>query len=277
MNQRVLLPQSTSLQRARGQLDLSVRCDANAQTRLVNLREEGSLRAIFPRTPNQSVEAVILNTAGGIAGGDHFNITAQAFENADLSITTQAAERIYKAMDHTPGRLHTKIDVAANARCNWLPQETILFDGAQLHRRLDVDLSETATFLMVEPLIFGREASGETIRNGLFYDRVRITRDELPIYLDGVHLSGDMAATLQPKAIADGARAMANVVFYQRDAARSLSGLRDLLPVTAGASLLNDTTLVARILAPDSYELRKILLPIMTLLTDNAVPKNWRL
>jgi len=277
MNQRVLLPQSTSLQRARGQLDLTVKGAPDAQTRLVDLREEGSLRVIFPRTPNKSVEAVILNTAGGIAGGDQFTITAAANDNAQLSLITQAAERIYKAIDHTPGQLRTKITVGADARCHWLPQETILFDGAQLHRTLDVDLAETATFLMVEPLVFGREASGETIRNGLFHDRVRITCDGLPIYLDGVQLSGGMAKTLQQTAITNGARAMANIVFYQRDAARSLSDLRALLPAIAGASALNDTTLVARILAPDSYVLRQTLLPIMTLLTDNAVPKNWRL
>lgn len=277
MNQCVPMPKPPALQRARGTLAIRVAKDANSPTRLADLREQGSFRVIFPRAPHDSVEAVILNTAGGIAGGDHYTIDATAGNSTTLALTTQAAERIYKAADQTVGQLHTTLAVENGARLHWLPQETILFDGSRLQRRLDVTLAPDATFLMVEPLVFGREASGETVTSGLFNDRVRITRDDMPIYLDGVSLSGDMSATLSEAAVANGARAMANVVFCHPAAENHLDPIRAALSDTAGASMLNETTLVVRMLAADSFVLRQQLLPIMTRLTDDAVPKNWRL
>jgi urease accessory protein len=265
------------LQRAIGRLFLSVAHTKQRGTNLVDLREEGSFRIIFPKSSNQNVTAVVLNTAGGVASGDAFSVSAVADKNATLTITTQAAERIYGAPDKVAGQVDTKLRVASGARINWLPQETILFDGSRLDRTLDVEVAKDATFLMVEPLIFGREASGEAIKSGLFQDRVRIVCDGRPVYLDSIQMSGNTANTLGNAAVANGARALANVVLYSAHAAQHLDAVRDLLPETAGASMLDDNVLVIRILAADSYVLRKTLFPIMTILTNNAVPKNWRL
>lgn len=265
------------LQRAIGRLFLSVAHTKQRSTYLVDLREEGSFRLIFPKSTHQNVTAVVLNTAGGVASGDTFSVDALADKNAALTITTQAAERIYGAPDKAVGLIHTKLRVASGARINWLPQETILFDGSRLNRKLDVEIAQDATFLMVEPLVFGREASGEIIKSGLFQDKVRIVCDGRPIYLDGIQMSGDIASTLGNAAVAKGARALANIVLYDAHAAQNLDAVRGLLPTTAGASMLADNILVIRILAADSFALRKTLFPIMTLLTNNAVPKNWRL
>jgi urease accessory protein len=265
------------LQRAIGRLFLSVAHTKQRSTYLVDLREEGSFRLIFPKSTHQNVTAVVLNTAGGVASGDTFSVDAFANKNAALTITTQAAERIYGAPDNTVGQVQTKLCVASGARIDWLPQETILFDGSRLNRKLDVEVAQDATFLMVEPLVFGREASGEIIKSGLFQDKVRIVCDGRPIYLDGIQMSGDIASTLGNAAVANGARALANIVLYDAHAAQHLDAVRGLLPTTAGASMLADNILVVRILAADSFALRKTLFPIMTLLTNNAVPKNWRL
>ena len=277
LDQKTIEISYPKLQRAVGRLSLNVAHSEDRGTNLVDLREEGSYRLIFPRPIDRTVTAVILNTAGGVASGDTFSVNAFADKNAALTITTQAAERIYGAPDNAVGQIHTKLRVASGAWINWLPQETILFDGSRLNRELDVEVAEDATFLMVEPLIFGRQASGEIIKSGLFQDRVRIVCDGRPIYLDSIRMSGNIASTLGNAAVANGARALANIVLYDAHAAQHLDAVRGLLPTTAGASMLADNILVIRILAADSFALRKTLFPIMILLANNAVPKNWRL
>ena len=265
------------LQRARGQLNISAQRASGDVTRLRDLRQQGSYRAIFPRPIGGNVEAVIINTAGGVTGGDRFSTNVIAHDAAHVSITTQAAERVYRATASATGTMKTTLCAEQSAQLYWLPQETILFDGARLRRSMDVDLHPTAKFLMVEPLVFGREASGETLHLGALDDRVTITRDGQPIYLDRIKLHGDIAVSLAGTAVANGARAVANIVLVDPSAQTLLDGLRDFLPPNAGASLLSDTVLVVRILAEDSYALRCALFPILTLLTNNAVPKNWRL
>ncbi|MBB4175297.1 urease accessory protein UreD [Sulfitobacter noctilucicola] len=244
---------------------------------LTDLREQGSFRVIFPRAPSGSVEAVILNTAGGIAGGDRYSINATAAAQSCLTLTTQAAERAYGVSDASNGKLDTTITVASGARVNWLPQETILFDGSRLQRKLDVDVAEGAEFVMAEPVVFGREASGETVRAGLFQDSVTIRTGTHMHYIDRVRFEGDMAASLQHRAIGNGAGAMASVVFHSPSAERHLDEIRAMLPDTAGASLLADTILCARILAADGFSLRRDLMPLLQHLTNDTVPKNWRL
>lgn len=250
---------------------------ASGATRCANLRQEGSFRVLFPRVHAGGVEAVMLNTAGGITGGDHFTVKAKADAGALLTMTTQAAERIYRAKGADFGKLETDLTVGPNARFNWMPQETILFDGSALVRRLNVAVTATSTFLMVEPLIFGRQASGETVTSGKLDDRITITRDGVPIYLDGIRMTGDMAAQLKHSAIGDDAAAVANIVYYGQNAESFLDHVRTLLPETAGATLLSDDLLLIRALAADSYMLRKTIVPVLTHLNNDTLPKNWRL
>lgn len=263
-------------QRARGRLVLRVK-DDNGQTRLQDVRQEGSFRLLFPRASDKSIEAVTLNTAGGITGGDRFCISASAEAGTALTLTTQAAERVYRAAGADVGRFETDLTVAKGARLDWLPQETILFDGCALARRLTVDLAPDACFLMCEPVVFGRISSDETLQSGRFTDRVHISRSGVPIYHDAVSLSGDIHAQLKRPAIADGAGAMASIVLCHKDAAQLLEPVRALLPLTAGASLLADHVLTIRLLAPDSFVLRQTLCPLLSLLTSTALPKTWRL
>jgi urease accessory protein len=264
-------------QRARGTLNISAVSAAGDQSRLKDLRQQGSYRAIFPRPIKGTIEAVIINTAGGITGGDKFATKVTAYDHAKVSVTTQAAERIYRAPNATAGSMQTRLEVKPNAQLYWLPQETILFEGSRLRRRLEVDVAQGAKFLMVEPLVFGREASGESLQSCSLDDSVCITCDEKPVYVDRIKLNGDIAATLKRPAVANGARAMASIVLVDPTAKALLDGVRALLPSFGGASLLADNILVIRLLCSDSFALRTALLPILTHLTQNAVPKNWRL
>ncbi|WP_273522268.1 urease accessory protein UreD [Rhodosalinus sediminis] len=263
--------------RARGAARFSVRA-ARGGSALATFRHAGSLRAVFPRVrPGAAVEAVLVNTAGGVTGGDRFSVEAAAEAGAALTLSTQACERAYRAPPGPPGRLSVRLSAEAGARLAWLPQETILYDGAALERRLEIDLAPGARLLMCEPLIFGRAAMGERLTSGRFRDHVTITRDGQPIYRDGVHLSGDIAATLARPGVARGAGAMAALVLVAETAEAALPQVRALLPEAGGASLLAPDVLALRLLAPDGEGLRRALLPILDLLTDDSLPRAWRL
>lgn len=219
----------------------------------------------------------MVNTAGGITGGDRVSLDIDVLPGATLTITTQAAERAYRAQVGEVGHVRTALTVKQSASLNWLPQELILFDRCALRRRLDIQLAATARLLMVEPVVFGRAAMPEVLRDVMFQDRIRITRNGRPLYIDGMKLEGDATAHLARATIADGAGAMASVVMVAPDAARRLGPVRTMLPCTAGASMLADDVLVIRHLAPDSFELRRTLIPVLELLSDHPLPTSWRL
>ncbi len=223
------------------------------------------------------MEVVLVNTAGGITGGDRFDLDLRIGENAMLTLTTQASERAYRAQSGEVGRVTTQVRVQAGGRFDWLPQELILFDGCALQRRLEITLEPGARLLMVEPVVFGRAAMGETLGDVMFRDRIRIIRNGIPLYLDGLDLVGDAVAHLARPAIANGAGAMACVVMVDADAASHLAAVRAFLPKTAGASLLGCDVLVIRHLAQDSFELRRNLIPVLEHLSHTTLPKSWRL
>ncbi|MGR3465623.1 urease accessory protein UreD [Limimaricola sp.] len=261
--------------RARGALRLDAHLAAG-DSRVATLRQEGSLRALFARRPGR-VEAILLNTAGGATGGDSFDIRAEARPGAHLRLTTQACERGYRSTGPAPARLRNRLVVRRGARLDWLPQETILYEGCDLDRRLTLDLFVDAAALLVEPVIFGRAAMGERLRAARFRDRIEIRRDGAPVYLDALRLSGDVTAHLARPAVANGAGAMASVILAAPGAEAHLAPLRALLPATAGASLLAPDLLVLRLLAADGHALRTTLLPVLDRLTGDTLPASWRL
>ena len=95
------------------------------------------------RIPQGSHEAILINTGGGLAGGDRFTFTITAEENARLTVTSQAAERVYRSLGPAAD-VEVRLAAHAGATLMWLPQETILFDGAALTRRITADLAEDA-------------------------------------------------------------------------------------------------------------------------------------
>lgn len=261
--------------RAVGDVSLSVK-HADGQTRLATLRQSGSLKVLFPRNPGgDHCLAVLVNTAGGITGGDRFSLTAEAATGAALSFTTQAAERAYRAAADQVGRVRTSLRVRAGARLNWLPQETLIFDGSALDRRLDVHLDKDASALIVEPLVFGRAAMGESVRRAKLCDRIEVTRNGTPLVLDQIRMTGNIAAQLAHPATGGGALAMANLLFIDPSAEARLPAVRDMLPATGGASLRAPDVLALRLVAADSHEMRKTLLPILTLLSGSEIPRPW--
>jgi len=240
---------------------------------LENVRQSGSMKALFPR--GAGLTAVMLNTAGGVTGGDRFKVDAVSGSDSTLTMTTQAAERIYRAQPGTRGEIDVALTVEPGAVMNWLPQETIIYDHASARRRLTAKVAPDATLLAVEPLIFGRRAMGETLTHADFSDHWRIWRDDELIFADTLRLKGCVDDVLAGRATGAGAGAMASVLMIKPNAETMLEPLRALLPATGAAGLIRPGVLFARMLAVDGFALRQTLIPALTLLSGGPIPRTW--
>jgi len=261
--------------RAIGSVRLSTKAQG-AHSVLDGLYQQGAAKAVFPRA-NKGLTAVLLNTSGGVTGGDRFNYEASAGSGTHLTLTTQACERAYRAQPGEVGRVRTALRVADGASLWWLPQETLVFDGCALDRGLSCKITGSGTALIVEPICLGRLAMGERHVQGQVSDRIKITRDGVPLVQDAWALRGDITAQMAHTASGRGATAMAALTYIAPNAAAQLGAIRALLPDTGGASLLGADVLLLRMLAPSGYHLRRHLLPILDHLTHSEMPLCWRL
>ncbi len=268
------------LQRVNGAGELTVK-NSGERTRIDKFYQLGSAKIRFPKPTTSTLEAVLINTAGGLTGGDRISWRAFAGNNCDLTLTTQASEKVYKS---TGGIASANIQLSGgrNASLSWLPQDTILFDNSAITRNIEVDLDPTAHCLIVEPLTFGRKAMGEEVRNCRFRDSWNIRVDGKLVHSERFMLDGDATAVLAESAVAGGATAMATVLFVGPNAFSRLPEVRDCLSpldAIAGASAMQfDQTgkLLARIVAEDGYSLRYALAPLIKLLNGKAgLPKIW--
>lgn len=264
----------TRQQRAKGTLDLRCR-KTDRGTELSDLRHSGSLKALFPRIAGTDLQAVFLNTAGGITGGDEFSVRAGVETHGCVTMTSQAAERAYRAQTDETGRFSVDLTAGPGARLNWLPQETILYDDCALHREMNVNLAPDATFLAVEPVVFGRTAMGEDLTRANFRENWRVRRGDALVFADTFHLHGDARAQLTHPAIANGARAMASVLFVAPNAEAFLDRLRPMMSATSGVSLIRPGVLFARFLAADSFVLRQNVIPVLELFNQSPLPRTW--
>ncbi len=196
--------------RATGRIALEMAA-SEGRTRRVRVGEDGSLRVRFPNAVAGDTEAVIVNTAGGMAGGDAFTLDFNLRDGADLTLTTAAAEKVYRAMD-APSRIDVRLTVGVGSRLAWLPQETILFDRTELERSIEADLSGDAQIVLAEGIVFGRALMGETVRHGMLRDRWRVRRDGRLCYAETASIQREIAAKLAHKAIGAGAIAFATVL-----------------------------------------------------------------
>ena len=263
-------------QRAWGALDISFKRRGDA-TVLDDLRQDGCLKARFPRTRMPEWPgAVTLNSAGGIAGGDRLATRIAAGPGTAATIATQAAERVYRALPGLVASVSTRLEVAAGAALEWLPQETILFDRCAMRRTLEIDLAEDAWFLGVESLVFGRMAMDEQVHAAMLHDRITVWRGGRLLLHDAIRLNGPVAALLARPAVGRGARAVATLVHAAPDAGERLETLREALaPFDAGATLL-EGLLLARITAPSGAALRQAVVTGLNILRGGrTLPRVW--
>ncbi|WP_293903049.1 urease accessory protein UreD [Phenylobacterium sp.] len=269
------LPELTVLQRARGAGRIAVVADGPT-TRLARLYQDGCGKIRLPRDASaQGLEAVLINSSGGLTGGDRMAWTAEVGAGAQLTLSTQACEKVYRARDGVAEQ-RVAVTVGDGARLDWLPQETILFDGGALSRRLEADLGEGAELLAVEAVVLGRTAMGETVRVGALHDRWRIRRAGRLVFADDLRLDGPIAEVTAKAPMLAGGRAFASMLLLADDGQRLLAPLRAALGPTGGASAF-DGKLFARVVAADGFALRQALLPALEVLRDGRpLPRVWR-
>lgn len=259
--------------RARG----AVRFDVHARdgvTRRGILHESGSLRVRFPSPEGEGLSGVFVNTAGGVAGGDRFDIEITAADAARLTLTTAAAEKIYRA----PGQaaeLNIALKVGAGAHLGWLPQETILFDRARVHRRFDIALDETASLLLCEIVVFGRTAMGERMEQGEFVDRWQLSRGGKLVFAETVRLDGNIGTKLGRSAVAHGGAAIGTALIVPGDEAlvERIREASDSFSGEVGISAWNGFAM-ARFCAQDAARLRADMMAVLAR-TGAALPRLW--
>ncbi len=247
-----------------------------AETRLARLHQSGAAKVRLPRVPaGAPPEAVLINTAGGLTSGDRMTTEVSIESGCRAVVTTQACEKIYRAVDGET-EIATRLALGDKARLDYLPQETILFDGARLRRSLEAELAADAELLVVEAVILGRRARGESVGAGLFSDRWRIRRDGRLIFADDIRFDwADPGLTLRPAVLA-GAGAMATLLFVTAEPEHHLEMLRAIFGGAGGVSAWN-RKLLARFVAPDGAALRRALIPaIAALLNGNSLPRIWQ-
>ncbi|WP_257166349.1 urease accessory protein UreD [Bradyrhizobium sp. SRS-191] len=260
--------------RARGAVRFDVRL-RDGMTRRHHLHESGSLRVRFPSPEDDGLSAMFVNTAGGIAGGDRFAIEVAAGEGSRVTLSSAAAEKVYRASGR-PADLDIALKVEAGAHISWLPQETILFDRARIHRRIDIDLADTASLLLCEIVVFGRTAMGERMREGEFVDRWRLKRGGKLVFAETVRLDGDIGDKLAQPAIAKGSAAIGTALIVPGDAAL-VERIRESLPDCRGEAALSawNGFAMARFCAQDAASLRADMISVLGQASPVPLPRLW--
>jgi len=261
-------------QRARAELRGSF-VRVGARTEPERLFETGGLRWRFPRSSNPC-EAAIVNTGGGVAGGDSYSVSLALSDGAEVEATTPSAERIYRS-DGPAAAITTRLALAPRARLFWLPQETLLFDGARLERRLEVEMSGEGALIVAETLVFGRLAMGESRIDAALRDSWRVRRDRRLVFADETRLER-AGAVLERKATGAGARALSTIVALAPNIEARLPDLRVALEaaslgVESGASAFDDL-IVVRLLAASADRLRAALVASIVALGGRK-PRLW--
>lgn len=261
--------------RAVGRVSFNIAA-APGGSRRQRVHEAGSLRVRFPNSlARDTLDAVIVNTAGGMTGGDDFGIDIEVGANARLSVTTASAEKIYRSLG-PHAHIGVKLDVGAGAALTWLPQETILFDQVRLRRTIDIDLANGAHLVLAEAIVFGRSAMAEKVLQGSFSDRWRVRAGGTLIFAETTRLDGEIAHCLAHRAIAASGAAVATIIKFPGNETDVIAvrGLQSNFAGEVGISAWNGLA-VARFVAPDGAALRRDLVIALSALRAGPLPRLW--
>ena len=271
-----------SLQRADGCGRLVLSSSENG-TRIEDVFERSPTRIMFPRTGHSPVEeAVVINTGGGVAGGDQLEFSVTALPGASIAVTSQAAEKVYRAL-HDPARVTTRLKARESARLAWLPQESIVFNGARIHRTTEIELFSGAELLALEWLVLGRAAHGEIMVGGSVLDGWRVKKDGRLIWADSFRISDEIFVHLNRKALLSNFNSIATLVYFGPDVDRRLQFLREILSSLGCdcAVTLVSGLIVARFAAKQSSDLKLALRNFLQRFSREVgpgpfgVPKMW--
>jgi urease accessory protein len=270
------------LQRAEGSCRV-VLGGSEKGTRVMDVYQKTPIRVLFPKSAgNQVQEAVLVNTAGGVTGGDRLQSSVTALEDASIIVTTQAAEKLYRALDE-PAHIRTTLMACDAAKLAWLPQETIVFNRARICRRTEIEVSSGSQLLALEWLVLGRAAYGEKISAGSITDSWRVRKDGRLAWADTFRATDDVFSHLSRKALLSDCTAIATLLYFGPEPEARLQSIRDQAAsfgCHCRATLLGGLV-IARFAATASYELRAALRNLLQRLGEQPasgpfrVPKMW--
>jgi urease accessory protein len=275
-------PSDRDLQRADG-CGRVILIGSENGTRIEDIFERSPIRIMFPRTGHRAVEeAVLINTAGGIAGGDRLECFVAALPDASIAVTTQAAEKVYRAL-YEPARVVTRLRARESAKLAWLPQETIVFNRARLHRTTEIELFAGAELLALEWLVLGRAAHGEIVTGGNITDSWRVKKDGRLVWADSFRITDETFPYLRTRALLSNCNAIATLIYFGLDLNKRLDLLREIIPslgCTCAATLVSGL-IVVRFAAKESSDLKRALRSFLQQFGPEVgsgpfkVPKMW--
>ena len=275
-------PSDKDLQRADGSGRM-VLSGSDERTRIVDVFERSPIRIMFPGSDATAVEeAVFINTAGGIAGGDRLDCDVTVLANASIAVTSQAAEKVYRALSE-PARISTKLKACEAAKLAWLPQETIVFNRARLHRTTEIELFSGAELLALEWLVLGRTAHGEVVVGGDITDSWRVKKDGRLTWADSFRVTDEMFPHLHRRALLANCTAIATMIYFGRSLEKRLEFLRGItrsLGCDCAATLVGGL-IVVRFAANESSALKLALRTFLEQFSRELgsgpfrVPKMW--
>lgn len=272
-------------QRADGAAILTIDCDSAGISRLRDLYQRAPCRILFPDVDlGEPLQAVLLTTTGGLTGGDRTHVEFTVGAGARATLTTQAAEKLYRALPgEAPVECTVSLSAGTDSWAEWLAQETILFNGACLRRAFTADLAPGSRMLAVETIVFGRQAMGEELRVGLLHDSWRIRRAGRLIWADAMRLEGDIARMRRAPFGFGAANACTTMLYVAHDAGELLEPVRAVLEdaTDEGGVTLLDGLLLIRLLDCDAPRLRSRVVSIAGLIRhtaariSSALPRVW--
>jgi urease accessory protein len=261
--------------RAVGRISLAVAATPSGPAR-TRVYESGSLRLRFPKGQvSATLDAVIVNTAGGMTGGDRFDLDIEVGAGARLTVTTATAEKIYRSLGPAT-EIAVKLDVGPNGALAWLPQAMIGFNRMRLRRTMDVRVARNASLLLAEATIFGRSAMGESVREGHLFDQRRVRVDGVLVFAETIGLDGDIAQRLAQAAVAKRGVGVASVLKFpaRHECADAVRSIQDSFLGEVGISTWNGLA-VARFVAPDGASLHRDLIGVLNALGARPLPRLW--
>lgn len=262
---------SPKLQRAKGQINLSFCGD-----KLEELYQSGCTKLMLPKTYGEMTEAVVLNTAGGIAGGDKLDISVQVGSSA-LVTTTQTAERLYRSSTE-PAKIKVGLCACEAATLHWLPQETIVFDGAELDRTIRLDMSADSICLLAETVVMGREAMGEDICDCHLTDNWRLYREGQLFHAESLRLTYRVAESMAASAGGNGAKLFSTILYAGCDSEHMAGLLAPVVETCSSDCAMScwGDRLVVRLMSQRPFYARADINMLLCALRRQPLPRVWQ-
>lgn len=191
MNQAQPFPKNSSAPFWYAQLELGF-CFENSRTIMSHRKHHGPVRVQKMLWPERTgvCHAIIVHPPAGIAGGDHLTFEIETKDQAHAVVTTPGAGKWYKTNGKQAFQ-HIHLHVKDQSILEWVPQETMLFDGALAHSETHIHLDNAASFIGWDMLVLGRQARAERFVQGSYYNQFKLWRENKLLVADTLYFEGE--------------------------------------------------------------------------------------